>query len=427
LDFVPSISDNICFYGYHIDKYFKDSTRVFYYITLMRFSKTIIIPPLGQILHTWKVSVSDRMSMSALLCVGLAAPNVLLVCAAILLPALLHVVVPLACITILWNLFIALSVSKQIIEDQTDISKNRVLFRRFQNTTKYFESILQDTSDMIISLDKDYYIFKFNSGAESHFGYSQEEILGKPFEKLFLNSEDKEKMRLPVKSGVKSANAEIPMKTKNGAKIVVSMCVSRMRDGGFVVTAQDITEKKFLEEQLRQKSDQLNKLAITDDLTGLYNSRHFYNIIKSELTRFKRHTENKLAIIYMDVDRFKEYNDTEGHQMGDQVLRSLGEVINACIRRDVDAGFRYGGDEFVVVLPDTGVEQAKSAAVRIQKQFGAFRFGETGLSIGIAEANVGDNEQTLVRKADFAMYKSKKGGKNRITISEGEEPETERK
>jgi len=391
---------------------------ILYYIMLMSFSRNI--PPLGKILRMWKISASDRMALSVMLCFGLAAPNVLLVCAAIFLPTARHTAIPLACAALLWNILMALSIGRQITEDQTDISKSRVLFRRFQNTTRYFESILQDTSDMIISLDKDYYIFKFNNGAESHFGYSQEEILGKPFEKLFFNPEDKEKMRLPVKSGVKSANAEIPMKTKTGQMIVVSMCMSKMRDGGFVVTAQDITEKKYLEEQLRQKSEQLNILAITDDLTGLYNSRQFYHVIKSELTRLKRHSGRKLSIIYMDVDRFKEYNDTEGHQMGDHVLRSLGMVINACIRKDVDAGFRYGGDEFVVVLPDTGVKQAKSAAERIQKQFGAFKFGETGLSIGIAEANAGDDEKTLVHKADFAMYASKKGGKNRITISDGE-------
>jgi diguanylate cyclase (GGDEF)-like protein/PAS domain S-box-containing protein len=384
----------------------------------MRFSKSI--PELGKILQIWKIAVSDRRSLSVALCVVLAVPNVLSLCAVILLHGDRYTNAPIVCAVLLWNIFLALSIGRQILEDQTSISKNRVLFRRFQNTTKYFESILQDTSDMIISLDKDYYIFKFNSGAESHFGYSQEEILGKPFEKLFLNPEDKEKMHLPVKSGVKSASAEISMRTKTGQKIVVSMCMSKMRDGGFVVTAQDITEKKYLEEQLQQKSDQLNRLAITDDLTGLYNSRHFYHVIKSELSRLKRHAGRKLAVIYMDVDRFKEYNDTEGHQMGDNVLRSLGEVINVCIRKDVDSGFRYGGDEFVIVLPDTSVEQAKYAAERIQKQFGAFKFGETSLSVGIAEASDDDDEKSLVHKADFAMYASKKGGKNRITISDGE-------
>ncbi|MDR0330872.1 MAG: sensor domain-containing diguanylate cyclase [Chitinispirillales bacterium] len=381
------------------------------------------IPELGKLLQRWRISVSEGKALSTALAFALVGVNALIAGAALLLPLNKYSAIALGCAVALWNAFFAASIGKQIAGDQTNISKNRVLFRRFQNTTKYFESILQDTSDIIISLDTDYLIFKFNTGAQSHLGYSQEEILGKPFEILFVNSADKDKMHLSNKNSVRSASGEVPMKTKAGRTIVVNMCVSKMRDGGYVVTAQDITEKKYLEEQLKRKSDQLNRLAITDDLTDLYNCRHFYNALKSELSRLKRHAERKLSIIYLDIDKFKEYNDAEGHQMGDNVLKSLGQVITACIRKDVDAGFRYGGDEFVVTLPDTGMDQAKVAAERIQKQFCAFRFGETSLSIGIAEATVDDDEKTLVRRADLAMYASKKGGKSRVTLATADSPE----
>ncbi|MDR2577207.1 MAG: diguanylate cyclase [Chitinispirillales bacterium] len=382
----------------------------------MRVSKKI--PELEKVLHKWKITVSDAKSLSAVMFIALVGFNVLVVCAASLLPRAWHITLPLCLIALLWDLLWAASITKQIISDQTSISKNRVLFRRFQNTTKYFESILQDTSDIIISLDKDSLIFKFNTGAQNHFGYTQAEILGKPFEILFLDAADKEKMFLPDKSGVKPANAEIPMKTKAGRCLVLNMCISRMRDSGFVVTAQDITEKKYLEEQLKQKSEQLNRLAITDDLTGLFNSRHFYNAIKSELSRLKRHSDRKLSIIYMDVDKFKEYNDAEGHLMGDKVLKALGEVINSCVRKDIDAGFRYGGDEFVVILPDTDMIQAKTVATRILELFCALRFGNTSLSIGIAEAISEEDEKTLVRRADMAMYVSKKSVTERITFAD---------
>jgi diguanylate cyclase (GGDEF)-like protein/PAS domain S-box-containing protein len=381
------------------------------------------IPELGKILQRRKISVSDGKALGAAVACALAGSCVLTacaVCAVFLLHLKWYAAATLGCTVLLWHLLLALSISKQIIADQTNISKNRVLFRRFQNTTKYFESILQDTSDIIISLDSDYLIFKFTTGAQTRLGYSQEEILGKPFEILFINADDKEKMR---PSDQNSANGEIPMKTKAGKPIVVNMCVSKMRDGGYVVTAQDITEKKYLEELLKRNSEKLNRLAITDDLTGLYNCRHFYNVIKSELSRRKRHTERKLSIIYMDVDKFKEYNDAEGHQMGDRVLKSLGEVINACIRKDIDAGFRYGGDEFVVILPDTGMDQAVVAAQRVQKQFRALKFGETSLSVGIADALDDDDETMLVRRADLAMYASKKGGKDRITLASADHQE----
>ncbi len=348
----------------------------------------------------------------------LTAFNVALIAATFFLPHRVFTLFPILVLAILWNGALALTIRKQMNSDAHSIKKNLTLFKRFQNTAKYFESILQDTTDIIISLDKDNFIFKFNNGAQTHFGYAQEEILGKPFETLFANSEDKEKVHRPISSGKKSANAEVPMKTKSGQIIIVNMCISKMKDGGFVVTAQDITEKKKLEEELRKKNEQLNRLAITDNLTGLYNCRHFYNVIKGELSRLKRYPGRKLALIYIDVDHFKEFNDSEGHQMGDHVLRSLGQVIDVCIRKDVDAGFRYGGDEFVIVLPDTDMFQAKVAADRIQKQFGAFKFGSTSLSIGIADALPEDDEKSLVRRADFAMYRSKKEGKARVTLAE---------
>jgi diguanylate cyclase (GGDEF)-like protein/PAS domain S-box-containing protein len=377
----------------------------------MRFSKNI--PELGRVLQRWRIAVSDSKSLSAVMYIVLIGFNAAAACAALLLPPAWYTATPLICAVLLWNLFWAVSICNQTVSDQTSISKNRVLFRRYQNTAKYFESVLQDTSDIIISLDQDYLILKFNTGAQNHLGYSQEEILGKPFEMLFLNAADRDKMQCSDKS----ANAEIPMKTKAGKSIVVNMCMSKMRDGGFVITAQDITEKKYLEEQLKQKSEQLNRLAITDDLTGLYNCRHFYGAIKSELSRLKRHADRKLSILYMDVDKFKEYNDSEGHLQGDNVLRALGEVINSCIRKDVDAGFRYGGDEFVVVLPDTDMNQARTAARRILDQFCALKYGSTGLSIGIAEARKDDDDKSLVRRADQAMYVSKKSDDVKITLA----------
>jgi len=383
-----------------------------------------IIPELGRFLKPWKVSVTEGKALSAALVIALTGSAALTVCAAyavFVLTPIWYVTAALGCAAFLWYMLLALSISKQIASDQADISKNRVLFRRFQNTTRYFESILQDTSDIIISLDADYLIFKFAAGAQKHLGYSQEEILGKPFELLFINKADKDKMH-PA-SDKNSASGEVPMKTKGGKTIVVNMCVSKMRDGGYVVTAQDITEKKGLQEQLAKNNEKLNRLAITDDLTGMFNCRHFYEVIASELSRLKRHLDRKLSIIYLDVDKFKEYNDAHGHQMGDHVLKTLGDVVNACIRKGVDSGFRYGGDEFVVILPDTSMAEATVAAERIQKQFRAMKFGDTSLSMGIAEAKENDSETTLVRRADLAMYASKKTGKDKITLATDDHPE----
>ena len=167
-----------------------------------------------------------------------------------------------------------------------------------------------------------------------------------------------------------------------------------------------------------KKNELLSKLAITDSLTELYNVRYFYEQLIKEINRIKRTPDRKLSLMLMDIDHFKELNDTEGHQMGDSVLKALGQVIKACIRKDIDSGYRYGGDEFAVILPDTDKLHARVVADRIQKQFGAFKFGRVSLSIGIAEAKAGETEKVLVKRVDECMYRSKREGGALIIIED---------
>ncbi|MBD3390522.1 MAG: diguanylate cyclase [Chitinivibrionales bacterium] len=302
------------------------------------------------------------------------------------------------------------------------IRKSDIMARRSRKRIDYLESILQDSSDIIFTIDTEGYVLKFNKGSELHFGYSQAEIVGKPLVHLFVNEADERKILSNVLLNGKTTNEETPMKTKDGEVILLNLSMSEMKNDageiiGLVITAKDITEMKKLELELRRKNELLGKLAITDTLTELYNVRHFYDQIKREIRRLRRNPDRKLSLIMIDIDHFKELNDTEGHQVGDQVLKSLAQVITVCIRKDVDSGFRYGGDELVVILPDTDKLQARNAAERIQKQFGAFKFGRTSLSIGIAEARSDEDEKKLVKRADEAMYQSKRLGRARITIA----------
>ncbi|MDO5576566.1 MAG: diguanylate cyclase [Fibrobacter sp.] len=322
----------------------------------------------------------------------------------------------------LFSIGFAVWLNKYTSDFVEKVNKSKLIARRFQNISKYFESIMQDSTDIIFSVDIDGYILKFNNGAQIHFGYSQEEIVGKPLGHLFVNKSDENKIISDVLQNGRSVNEEIPMKTKYDTIILLNMSMSEMKSDnnqiiGLVVTAKDITEKKKLEMELVKKNELLGKLAITDSLTDLYNSRHFNDQIKRELSRFKRNTERKLSLVLIDIDHFKQLNDTKGHQTGDLVLRSLGQIIKVCIRKDVDNGFRYGGDEFILILPDTDKFQARVAAERIQKQFQNLKFGDTSLSMGIAEALPDENEQQLVKRADQAMYISKKGGRARVTLA----------
>lgn len=301
------------------------------------------------------------------------------------------------------------------------ITKTSTTLRRYQNISRYFETTFQDSTDIIFTIDREGLVLKFNKGSQLHFGYSQAEVVGKPFKELFVNESDNRKILDAVLRNGKSTNEEIPMKTKQGEILHLNLSISEMNDEGgqiigMVVTAKDITERKKLEMELLRKNELLERLAITDGLTELYNARHFYDQVKREFSRLRRNPDRSLSLILLDIDRFKEFNDSEGHQVGDHVLRSLGRVIEVCIRKDIDSGYRYGGDEFVILLPDTDRNQALVVAERIQKQFGAFRFGKTGLSIGVAQAEPGEDEASLVKRADQAMYRSKKNGRSRISF-----------
>ena len=321
----------------------------------------------------------------------------------------------------LWSCLIIIWLRGHVHGYAEKISKGKLIARRFQNIAKYFESILQDSTDIIFTLDTEGYILKFNRGAQMHFAYTQEEIVGKPLSHLFVNETDKRKILSSVLLTGKTINEEIPMKTKSGGILLVNLSMSEMKNDnnqiiGLVVTAKDITEKKRLEMELLKKNELLGKLAITDSLTGLYNSRHFHEQIKRELLRIKRNPDRKLTLVMLDIDHFKQLNDTEGHQMGDHTLKSLANVIKVCIRKDIDTAYRYGGDEFILLLPDTDKQQARVVTDRIQKQYGAFKFGITSLSMGIAEALPDENDQSLLRRADEALYTSKREGRNRITV-----------
>ncbi|MBI4346638.1 MAG: diguanylate cyclase [Elusimicrobia bacterium] len=179
------------------------------------------------------------------------------------------------------------------------------------------------------------------------------------------------------------------------------MALLRDRHGrriGTLAISKDITERVALERRLRE-------LSITDSLTGLYNQRHLKERAESEVQRARRQKE-PFSILLMDIDDFKATNDRFGHLEGDRVLRHAAEAIRRSIRKDVDVAFRYGGDEFVVLLPGSGPAKAEIVARRIQ--LAALPSPAVGLSIGIASLRGKDNFEALLRRADARMYQIKR-------------------
>jgi diguanylate cyclase (GGDEF)-like protein len=168
-------------------------------------------------------------------------------------------------------------------------------------------------------------------------------------------------------------------------------------------------------------------LSVTDDLTQLYNSRYLNQVLRREAKRASR-SGRPLSLLFMDLDGFKSVNDTHGHLAGSRALVEAAAVIRGSAR-ETDVAARFGGDEFAIILPDTGSEGAASVADRVRERIAAHPFlAGNGLnlrltaSIGVATLpDVAASAEELVRAADVAMYRIKEAGKNGVGIARGDE------
>jgi two-component system, cell cycle response regulator len=177
--------------------------------------------------------------------------------------------------------------------------------------------------------------------------------------------------------------------------------------------------------ELASANERLQELTFTDDVTGLYNQRYLFNRLDEEFRRARRH-KDELAVMMIDIDHFKNVNDTHDHLFGSRVLKRLGECLKQAVR-SIDQVVRYGGDEFCVVLPSTKLMDAVQIAERVRSHIEASDVGDhedtchVTISIGVAalvESNA-DSPRALLRAADKALYLAKSSGRNRIAIMDG--------
>ncbi|NIA30838.1 MAG: diguanylate cyclase [Actinobacteria bacterium] len=183
-----------------------------------------------------------------------------------------------------------------------------------------------------------------------------------------------------------------------------------------------LQEKVF---QLEQAKERLRELAIKDGLTGLYNHRYFKRFLTQEIKRARRH-KSQVSLIMMDIDHFKNYNDTYGHLAGDEVLRNVAKLMTGNIR-SIDVAARYGGEEFVIVLPQTNKNAAKIVAEKLRTLVGDQKFqnedtqpnGKITISMGVATfPENATNLEELIHQADQRLYHAKSLGRNCV-VDEG--------
>ena len=167
----------------------------------------------------------------------------------------------------------------------------------------------------------------------------------------------------------------------------------------------------------------LRKLATVDSLTGLFNRSHGSDLAENEIARFRR-AKHPVAFMLLDVDHFKSINDRYGHEMGDKILAEIGQLIPAQLRTQ-DIVARWGGEEFLVILPDTGIESALASAERIRSAFRSHDWKAATseavavtISIGVSEMCENDDRGSVISRADRALYRGKAGGRNRVEQGE---------
>jgi two-component system cell cycle response regulator len=182
-----------------------------------------------------------------------------------------------------------------------------------------------------------------------------------------------------------------------------------------------VLRERELTQERNRMMEKLQKLAVTDGLTGLFNSRHFFTQLELEVDRSSRY-KHPLALLLIDIDHFKDYNDTFGHLEGDKVLMCFSQILRSCLRAN-DTAFRYGGEEFTVILPETGAEEARTVAQRIRAAVEAEvlapptgRIVSITISIGLSEYCPPEKMTAFINRADAAMYLSKQNGRNRVSV-----------
>ena len=178
-----------------------------------------------------------------------------------------------------------------------------------------------------------------------------------------------------------------------------------------------LEQKAQLEGIVFERTSELQRLANFDTLTGIYNRRKFREILEGEMERAKRYVQ-PLSLAILDIDHFKKVNDCCGHSEGDKVLESFAEVLRKNLRQS-DYYARWGGEEFIVLMSHTDLQTAEKVAEKLRILFGAINYGNDeniSASIGIASQQVNEEINSLIRRADEALYIAKNNGRNCVRV-----------
>ncbi len=294
--------------------------------------------------------------------------------------------------------------------DVTDIKETKQQLNLLARAVEQMDELVRIT-------DKDGIITYVNDALVAHSGYRRVELLGKKVN-LFKSGTQDEHFYEELWSTILSAQTYRGVfvnKKKDGQLYYEEETITPIlgKDNSienFVVTSQDITERVRMEESLQQ-------LATTDSLTGVYNRHKSNEELRVEIARAKRY-HSTFALVMIDIDHFKVVNDTYGHDIGDYVLQEFSAIISNLIRESDRFG-RWGGEEFIIILPELEEEQMMPFAHKLKEAVATHVFKEIDpitISVGVTVFHENDTQKTLLKRVDQALYQAKKEGRNRVVF-----------
>jgi diguanylate cyclase (GGDEF)-like protein/PAS domain S-box-containing protein len=340
-------------------------------------------------------------------------------------------------------------ISAKMMEDGRLIGITRNITARKQEEARvrYLAFVMNKIFSAVISTDTNLRITHWNKGAEALYGWQESEVLGLLIDEVCGTefSEGQSEASQAILMAEKSWRGELKQRHRTGEEIWVDASVTLLEDEfgrfmGGVTINHDVTKRKLAEDELRRTKDSIEQINLTlsrafereqiasrtDSLTGVFNRRYFFELLGYEFSASKRY-ERPLSLVMFDVDFLKKINDTYGHQAGDEVLRKAAQVVREELR-DSDVLARYGGDEFVILLPSSDEREAFKVLERIHGNIqtarvtaGDKKLGIT-ISAGIASFQPSmEKPDQLVTQADQALYSAKNAGRNRLVVFNNDE------
>jgi diguanylate cyclase (GGDEF)-like protein/PAS domain S-box-containing protein len=305
-----------------------------------------------------------------------------------------------------------------LIESSRKRLEQQKVKRELLKLNKTFETLFENAPfNAVLSRLEDGRMVRVNREFERAMGYTRDEAIGKTTVDLgiHLDTETRAKILADLKDNgtVRDLEIQLLSKTREPRTFSINIEVVEINNERFILQmSHDITELKMLQEKLRIES-------ILDPLTRVFNRRHFLALAEVELQRADRH-HGSVALVMADIDHFKHVNDHYGHQTGDEALVRFASVFQQ-EKRDIDIFARFGGEEFLLLLPETTLEQAVEVAERLRQRVEASPvvFGGRQLtltcSLGVA-SYAAESLDSLISKADTALYDAKSRGRNRVQI-----------